>query len=145
MKNYTLLLLAFLFILNACDNAETKVSQKENDKAEDVNIPTFRADVLPMECDDNMTGGIIISNSVGGNGDYLYSIDGGQTWIDQTLFDDLMPDTYDVMIQDGNGCESIVSGLVIPEPIILGVDSGEDAEVQFGENNDKSSRCTQRL
>ena len=102
--------------------------------SEDVNIPTFRADVLPMECEDNGTGGIIISNSIGGNGDYLYSIDGGGTWVDATLFDDLIPGSYDVMIQDGNGCESIVSGLVIPEPIILGVDAGEDAEVEFGEN-----------
>lgn len=39
MKNYTLLLLAFLFVLNACDNTETKANQEENDKAEDVNIP----------------------------------------------------------------------------------------------------------
>ncbi len=101
--------------------------------SEETSIPTFDAEVLPIACDGSALGGIVISNSTGGNGDYRYSLDGGATWTDNTLFDNLDAGIYDVLIQDGNGCESSVNGLEIFEPIFIGLDLGEDKEVQFGD------------
>ena len=103
--------------------------------SEDRSIPTFDTEVLPVSCDGTSLGGIVVSNSQGGNGDYEYSIDGGATWVDQTVFSDLEPGTYSVIIRDGNGCESSVEGLVVPEPIFIGLDIGEDREVQFGSHS----------
>ncbi len=101
--------------------------------SEDRSIPTFNAEVKPVSCDGSELGGIIISNSTGGNGDYSYSIDDGATWSDRTIFDNLQAGTYNVLIEDGNGCQSSVEGLVVPEPIFIGLDIGEDQEVQFGD------------
>ena len=101
--------------------------------SEDRSIPTFNAEVKPVSCDGTELGGIIISNSTGGNGDYQYSIDDGATWSDRTIFNNLQAGTYNVLIEDGNGCQSSVDGLVVPEPIFIGLNIGDDQEVQFGD------------
>ncbi len=101
--------------------------------SEDRSIPLFDYGILPVDCTGNTPGGIEIFNSSGGNGDYEYSFDGGLTWTNRTLQDTLAPGLYDVSIRDGNGCESSVEGIEVPGPINIGLDIGEDREVQFGD------------
>ncbi|SIQ03775.1 T9SS type B sorting domain-containing protein [Maribacter ulvicola] len=44
-------------------------------------------------------------NASGGTGSYLYSIDGGSNYLDNGgIFNNIVPDSYDVSIIDGNGC-----------------------------------------
>ncbi|MDA8692633.1 gliding motility-associated C-terminal domain-containing protein [Saprospiraceae bacterium] len=115
--------------LLGCESFDTVVI------SEDRSIPTFNAEVLPISCDGTELGGIVISNSTGGNGDYSYSIDNGATWSDRTVFDNLEAGTYNVIIEDGNGCQSSVEGLEVAEPIFIGLSIGEDLEVPFGDES----------
>lgn len=98
-----------------------------------VDMPTFEAEVLPVSCDGNVLGSLVISNSTGGDGNYSYSIDSGMTFTDESVIRDLDPGTYDIILQDGNGCQSTIEGLVIDAPINIGIDLGEDRTVEFGE------------
>ena len=99
----------------------------------DMDLPTFGADTEDSPCYGYNAGAIIISTVQGGDGNYLYSIDNGQSWSDQNLFDDLAPGTYTVLLQDGNGCQSIQSGIVISEPEPLILDAGQDMDVDHGD------------
>jgi hypothetical protein len=98
-----------------------------------VDMPSFDAEGFPVSCDGTQLGSIVISNSIGGDGNYSYSIDSGVTFSDESIFRDIAPGTYDVILQDGNGCQATVEGLVIDEPINIGIDLGENRTVEFGE------------
>ncbi len=50
-------------------------------------------------------GTISISNIQGGTGPFSYSIDGGNNFSQNTIFDQLDGGTYEIVIQDANGCE----------------------------------------
>lgn len=122
--------------LLGCESFDTVVI------TEDRSVPTFDAEVQPISCDGTSLGGIIISNSTGGNGDYRYSIDNGVTWFDRTIFSDLTAGTYSILIEDGNGCQSSVEGLEVAEPIFIGLNIGEDIEVPFGDQTISLSLST---
>lgn len=98
----------------------------------DSDLPSFGTDVEPSPCFGFNGGEIIISSVQGGDGNYLYSIDGGNTWSSDTQFGGLAPGTYTVMLQDGNGCIATQSGIIITEPAPLTVDAGDDQEVEYG-------------
>lgn len=51
---------------------------------------------------DNMLGSIFI-NATGGIGPYTYSIDGGETFQDDALFDNLGPGEYNIIVLDSDG------------------------------------------
>ena len=51
------------------------------------------------------TNGMITLAAVGGAGNYQYSIDGGATWSFSGNFIGLSPGTYNLFVQDANGCE----------------------------------------
>ncbi|NNE15740.1 MAG: hypothetical protein HKN51_12225, partial [Saprospiraceae bacterium] len=101
---------------------------------EDIGFPTFDTEILPFDCGGQNSGTILVQNSVGGNGDYIYTIDDGQTWTEDAEFSDLPPGSYTITLQDGNGCEATVSGLVINDRINLNLDLGGDVEITYGEN-----------
>ena len=50
--------------------------------------------------------GAIVISAVAQNGPVTYSIDGGTTFLTDTSFGGLIAGTYDVQVQDGNGCIS---------------------------------------
>jgi gliding motility-associated-like protein len=69
------------------------------------NVPTDFADTLKNPtCKDN-DGFITFGPVTGGFGPYLYSIDGGKTFVSTIDFAAISPGTYDLYIQDVNGCE----------------------------------------
>ncbi len=99
----------------------------------DTDLPSFGTDIQDSPCFGQNAGAIIISSVQGGDGNYLYSIDGGLSWSDQTQFAGLAPGTYTVMLQDGNGCVATQSGIIILEPGPLSLDTGEDRDVEYGD------------
>ena len=102
--------------------------------AEELGFPNFDTEILPFDCENNEGGVIVVQNSTGGNGDYIYTIDDGVTWTEDATFSGLPPGTYTITLQDGNGCESTVSGLEIRDRINLNLDLGDDVEITYGEN-----------
>lgn len=100
---------------------------------ENPNVPSALAlDVVPPPCPgDNAS--IEVIEVVGGEGPYLYSIDGGDNFYDITYFFGLDPGAYDVVVQDVIGCEYEES-VDIPEAtnvftqILLGLE-----EIELGD------------
>ena len=71
----------------------------------DTNIPTdIVFDLKKPGCRDN-DGVIRFTEIKGGEGPYLYSIDGGNTFVEQVDFEQIEPGVYNLYIQDMNGCE----------------------------------------
>ncbi|MCC6279571.1 MAG: gliding motility-associated C-terminal domain-containing protein, partial [Saprospiraceae bacterium] len=61
-------------------------------------------------------GALVIETVSGGVGPYLYSIDGGDNFLTANAFEGLVPGTYDMVVQDVNGCEYEQS-LIFPVPV----------------------------
>jgi len=77
-----------------------------------------------VSCNSANDGIINITGPSGGSGNYEYSIDGGTTWLATSLFNGLIPDSYDVRIRDAanTACEIILNGgLDITGPTALSV------------------------
>ncbi len=72
--------------------------------------------------------------SGGAGGPYLYSLDGVNFILD-TIFAGLTEGSYDVIVQDVNGCEATVSAY-IAEPFELLVDLGADVDIALGGSTD---------
>ncbi|MFM8372815.1 MAG: gliding motility-associated C-terminal domain-containing protein, partial [Bacteroidota bacterium] len=71
----------------------------------DTNVPTdIVVDLKRPGCKDN-DGEIRFKEIKGGTGPYLYSIDGGETFVEAIDFDQITPGIYNLYIQDINGCE----------------------------------------
>jgi subtilisin-like proprotein convertase family protein len=65
-------------------------------------IPVFEPALLELDVD--VTGNIISLEGQGGNPPYEYSIDGGQAFSTDAIYENLPNGTYSVVVQDGNGC-----------------------------------------
>ncbi|MDX1685015.1 MAG: gliding motility-associated C-terminal domain-containing protein [Saprospiraceae bacterium] len=81
---------------------------------------------------DQQWGSISIDTVVGGEGPYKYSIDGGMTFSNENLFEQIPPGEYQVIIRDVNGCElSYSSKVFIPQKVrIISI---EDLILSLGE------------
>ena len=78
------------------------------------NIPTdFAFDLKRPSCHDN-DGEITFQQVTGGYGPYLYSIDNGQSFNTIVDFNNIVPGSYDLWIQDANGCE-FHKKLIVPK------------------------------
>jgi gliding motility-associated-like protein len=78
-------------------------------------------------------GTIEIQAVSGGTGPYLYSIDGGNTFVSNTLFQDLPGGDYDVVIQDMEGCE-FMETVNVPLPIEPFVTLDDEVTIELGES-----------
>ena len=68
--------------------------------------------------------GIISLGILGGSGNNLISIDGGQTYSTDSVFTGLPAGSYDVQIKDVGGCvASLADPIIITEPSALSLDS----------------------
>jgi len=82
-------------------------------------------------CFGDCNGEIDFSAS-GGNGSYQYSIDNGVTWLANSLFTGLCAGNYDLIVQDGNGCQTTPTPVSILEPPVLSMILGVTNETCFG-------------
>ena len=91
-----------------------------------------------VSCSGNADGTINITAS-GGTAPLSYSIDGGTTFTNTTgSFTGLVTGTYDIVVQDNNGCTVSGSALTISEPtsaVTIVSDSSSDVTGCFGDGN----------
>lgn len=92
------------------------------------------AEVNDPPCPDENSGSILLASLTQGQ-NLLYSIDGGQSWTTESVFDGLSPGVYNIMIEDENGCLSQISNLNIAAPAAISVDAGDDMEVLSNEGD----------
>jgi large repetitive protein len=64
--------------------------------------------------------GTVTASGNGGTGAYSFSINGGNSWQTENVFDNLMAQSYDLSIRDGNGCSASAS-LVLTEPTVISI------------------------
>lgn len=100
---------------------------------EDTNVPTALdlAVEEPLCFGDNAS--IAVLNVAGGTPPYLYSLDGGDSFVGQNFFTNLDPGNYDLLIQDAKGCE-LAENIIIETPVEVDVALGADVLIQLGEN-----------
>ena len=84
-------------------------------------------------CDDQ-PGFIEVQEVTGGEGPYLYSINGGDTFFPANQFGNLRPGTYDLLIQDANGCE-FGETITFPVPVEPQVNTTPQLSLEFGESD----------
>lgn len=114
-------------------NTTTGCKQTDNVQiVREMNVPTdFDYFLLKPTCKDN--DGIITFGSVqGGFGPYRYSINGGQNYTSSLDFAAITPGTYELFIQDLNGCEFQQPLVVpqVPDPVIT---TAPVFEIQLGD------------
>ena len=81
-------------------------------------------------CPGRLDGYIDIDTILGGSEPYLFAIEGG-SFSGRTHFENLPPGTYQLSVQDANGCE-LETTLEIPEAQSLSVDLGPDITLRLG-------------
>jgi gliding motility-associated-like protein len=101
------------------------------------NIPSYETASTDIPCFGDSNGTLSFINVQGGDGNYQYSIDGGQSFSSQTTYNNLMPGVYDLVLVDGDGCE-IPDQVVISEPSLLTADAGDDQAIILGTANTMS-------
>jgi len=88
--------------------------------------------VATPDCAIPNSGLIAIDSVVGGAAPYVYSLDGG-TFTTFSTFRELGPGSYDLVIQDRDGCEWETE-VTVPEPETVFVSLGDDVSIDFGDS-----------
>ncbi len=78
----------------------------------------YTATTTDLLCNSVCGGAIAISGVTGGNGTYQYSIDNGATFQAGTSFTGLCAGTYNVVVEDGNGCSAFSTETIIEPPVL---------------------------
>ncbi len=81
-------------------------------------VVTYTAILSNLTCYQDGSGSIDITGGGGDGGPYQYSIDNGATFQASGLFNGLAAGTYDIVVQDGNGC-TVTGQETIIEPTEL--------------------------
>lgn len=76
--------------------------------------------------------GMIAIQTISGNGFYLYSIDGGDTYYSDPVFNFLSSGSYTISIKDTFDCE-VSQAFFLPVPVTLDVQLEPDITIQFGQ------------
>ncbi len=110
---------------------------KQTDQVEvfrETNLPTYFQTALQRPTCKNNDGILTFGNITGGVGPYLYSIDGGQQYFPSADFANLSPGTYDLWIQDANGCE-IHEPLLVPAAPVVSVSLVPEISLELGQSS----------
>ena len=121
-------------ILNGC-TAEDDVLVIENGSS-----PTdIDFEVTPPLCYDE-PGSIAATAVVGGEGPYLFSPDEGENFFADTLFWNLDPGSYPIIVQDANGCE-YEELVAIPNASQVTVSLAPDVTISLGDSYELDARA----
>ena len=114
--------------INGCVTTRT-IEVLKND-----NVPTeLMAEIDPPLCAGDV-GSIIMQEVIGGEGPYLYSTDGGQTFNALSLLDNLAPGSSNsIVVLDNNGCQ-LVTEFFIPTVQEVDINLPLQVELDLGEN-----------
>jgi gliding motility-associated-like protein len=91
---------------------------------------TLNVEFLDPDCASEQSGQIDVISSTGGALPYLYAINGGP-FENASVFNGLSAGSYQVSIQDANGCIAGTNG-VLTGVIIPAVNVGDDIEIDLG-------------
>ena len=115
-------------LLNGCETIR-EVEVLSND-----NMPTeLLANIIAPACAED-TVSIELLEVIGGEGPYLYSTDGGQTFGDVLVLEDILPGTtITIIVMDVNGCELPVE-FIIPNVVPVFVNLPSQIDLSLGES-----------
>ncbi|MCS7037871.1 MAG: gliding motility-associated C-terminal domain-containing protein, partial [Saprospiraceae bacterium] len=114
--------------LNGCTATDVAVVTKNT------NYPAgLKVFSQPPGCD-GRKGLIRFEEVQGGVGPYLYSIDGGNTFLSANQFANLNPGQYRLVVQDANGCE-YEQWLVFKTPVQPTVKLDPEIRLEFGQSH----------
>ncbi|MCA1800205.1 MAG: hypothetical protein LC650_02835, partial [Actinobacteria bacterium] len=115
--------------VNGCTATDTDVTITEPAVLALTNV-----EATNVTCNGNDNGTITIT-ATGGTTPYLYSID-GLSYQSESNFSNLPPGTYQIHVQDDNGCTAIGTDVTITEPAALTVTNVEATNLTCnGDNN----------
>lgn len=81
-------------------------------------------------------GNIIITAISGGNNDFSYSIDDGENWQTDSIFEDLIPGEYIIRVKDQNDCETVYGD----NPVVIeNIEGPQLVDVFVTHENDNNS------
>ncbi|MCF8239394.1 MAG: gliding motility-associated C-terminal domain-containing protein [Saprospiraceae bacterium] len=95
-------------------------------------------------CAGDQDGSIEIMNISGGQSPFELQLNSGG-WQSATVFNDLSPGQYTILIRDAAGCLDTLSGLVITSGASVAIDAGPERIAAPGEVIDLSVQTTQSL
>ncbi len=88
--------------------------------------------IADPSCFDEDDGFFAIQSVIGGNGPYVYSFN-DETFSSNTLFNNLTAGTYDLALEDANGCTWDTT-IVLDNPTELILDLGTDLVLELGDS-----------
>ncbi|MEL6925759.1 MAG: gliding motility-associated C-terminal domain-containing protein, partial [Bacteroidota bacterium] len=102
--------------------------------SENVNRPTaVELEATPPRCFGE-PGALAIGTITGGEGPYLYSFDGGESFGSEAYHPSLPTGPYTVVVMDINGCE-YAEDITVPETFKLEVDLPESVTIALGDKH----------
>ena len=128
-------------IVSESGTYELLVVNTENDCQNSDFVFVGRYDNIPFDLEAEVTeplchgelGSVSISAVLGGDGPYLYSIDGGNNFSSQNDFQNLPTGNYSIMIQDANEC-LLEQEIFIPNVPEINAQLVPEVEIFLGEN-----------
>lgn len=99
----------------------------------ELTVPTAVTTTITRDnilCFGQNTGSIEIT-ALGGTAPYQYSIDNGITWLGTSTFTNLGAGNYQVIVEDANGCQSVMEAVLIIEPAELDININASNEVCY--------------
>ncbi len=100
---------------------------------ENTNYPTGFDLLITQPGCENAPGSILIYDVVGGESPFVFSLDGGNTFLTQSTFYDLAPGQYSLTVQDINGCE-FEQSLELLAPLEPEISVQPEISLNFGES-----------
>ncbi len=95
-------------------------------------------------CAGDQDGQIEIQNISGGQAPFELQLNAGG-WQSATVFNDLSPGQYTILIRDAAGCRDTITGLVISTGASISIDAGPDRIAVEGDMINLSAQATQTL
>ncbi len=111
---------------NGCSATDLVKVIEETNVPQDINATTQN----PL-CNGYTDGALSIDSIIGGVEPYLYAVN-GSSYSTERQFSNLPAGTYDIAIQDLNGCE-LTQSFTINEPPPLVLELGPDVNIELGE------------
>ncbi|MCA1747178.1 MAG: SprB repeat-containing protein, partial [Bacteroidales bacterium] len=121
------------YVVTITDSKNCGPAMVEFDLGEPDPITVQLDEVVDVLCYGDASGAILVS-AAGGNGGFMYSLD-GEVFQDNGLFEDLLAGEYTVYVVDENGCEGMLEGIIVEQPDELLVDLEVTDVSCFGEGD----------
>ncbi len=122
------------YFLSVLNNQNGCTSSDEVLVTENLNVPNgVEVEIFPPECFGDF-GSVNVLAVFGGEGPFLYSIDGGENFYSNNFFSGLPSGEYNLIIQDAEGCQ-YEEYLSIPQVYELIVTVDLEAEIELGESS----------